>query len=183
MRVWFIPYGYLDSQRLVSQHNEVHGLTTVILKGDKWGSISDEFKHSVHFLETIHQRCVDELAVRARLAGREVANPHPSPYVTEYPGIHRTKAYKPTRAQLETDVKQLRAKWEAEGYFFGMGRLNLRQAEAQLGLPEARSWDSAQRVRIQTKAFVKDHKDELKAMGSQKRLWEKLQALGYKVED
>ena len=113
MRAWFLPYGYLDMQRLVSQHNEVHGLTTVILKGNKWGQISEQFRYSLHYLEHVHQKCVDELAARATRAGRS-PELHTTHY-PEFPGIHRSKDFKPTREDLHTDVTQLRSKWEAEG--------------------------------------------------------------------
>lgn len=179
MRVWFIPYAYLDSRRLVSQHNECHGLTTVILKGGKWGSIADQFKHSLHFLEEVHERCVVELGKRAERAGR-TQGPHTTAY-PEYPGIRRSRDFRPTREQLTRDVQQLREKWEGEGYHFGVGRIDLRQAERQVNLPEGRSWAECLAAKKVTNAFVRDHKEELKAMGTNLRLREKLSKLGYKL--
>lgn len=180
MRIWHIPYCYLDSQRLVSQHNEIHGLTTVILKGKTWGSISGQFKHSVPYMEAIHTRCVDELAKRAKLAGRTVA-PHTTDFPREYPGIHRSRQFKPTREDFMQDVQQLRAKWEAEGYNFGTGRLYLSKAEEQLGIEVKRTEAECREIQAQTKAFVKEHRAELKALGTEKRLWEKLLILGYQL--
>jgi len=176
LRVWFIPYGYLDGQRLVSQHNEVHGLTTVILNGKRWGSISDQFATSVDYLESIHQRCVDELALRAELSGRPVS-PHPSSF-KPYPPSFATTPFRLTKAMQRTDVEHLRAKWEAEGYFFGVGRLDLRVAESRLDMPLGRLVEDAALVRARTKAFVKANRPALKELGDV-RLWEKLQKLGY----
>jgi hypothetical protein len=176
MRIWLIPYSYLDQQRLLSQHNEIHGLSTVILKGGKWGSISDQFKESVHFMREIHERCVREMAIRAERQGK--ASSHTSPFIEidKIPPHHKTKDYKPTREELETDVKQLRAKWEREGYFFGIGRVDLRRAEKQLGLPEGRDPEDCYRQKARTRLIVKEHKDRLAKMGDL-RLGDKLDIL------
>lgn len=184
MRVWHLDYGYLDSRRLVSQHNEVHGLTTVILKGNRWGQVSEQFKYALDYLEKVHSRCVSELKIREDLKrGKPCPHGgtiHTSPY-PEYPGIRRSVGFKPTGADFVKDTKELRAKWEAEGYHFGTGRLDLRILERELGLPVGRDPKDCQAAKLRTNAFVREHRPQINAMGSGMRLWEKLRDLGYQM--
>ncbi len=176
MRIWFIPYCYLDSQRLQSQHLEVHSLLTVILKGKKWGRISDEFKHSCQNLLECHEKCVIEMEVRAAMKGRQSTHLTPIKTKDEIPLIHTSRPYKYSREQLINDVQQLRAKWEAEGYYFGVGRVDLRYVEKQLELPLGREWLDIVATRGLTRAFVRENREVMKTMGD-KRLAQKLEIL------
>lgn len=172
MRLWHLPYVYLDSQRLASQHYEAHGLLTVCLKGGRWGAIADQFRQSCDYIVACHDRAATELATRK---GASEAHPSPMP---EVPPDHRTVTYRPSREEKLTDVVQLRQKWEAEGYFFGMGRLDLRHAERQLGLEPGREWEACLRAKDRTRTFVTENRLRLKELGD-KRLGEKLKLLGY----
>jgi len=177
MRIWHIPYTYLDGQRLLSQHNEIHGLSTVILKGGQWGSISNEFKHSVDYMVMIHERCVQEMDDRKRTKGQIVCD-HNSPFhsLSSLKEEHRSHKYHPTQEQLTTDVKQLRDKWEAEGYYFGTGRAELNELELLYNLPLGPDKLQAEFRKEETRELVKKHKVALSKMGD-KRLGQKLTLL------
>lgn len=181
MRVWHIPYCYLDDKRLLAQHNEVHGLLTCILEGKQWGSITAEFKHSCQYLEEVHDRVVKELRIReVRRYPDRPERPHASPLRTDIPGLLKKSPYEPGRERLVRDVSQLRAKWEAEGYDFGVGRVDLRYAEEQLGLKQGRTWDSIVPLQAATRAFVKAHREELNKMKG--TLGAKLELLKFKED-
>jgi hypothetical protein len=176
MRIWHLPYSYLDGQRLLSQHTEVHGLGTCIAKGRQWGSITAQFADKTAYLTLTHEKCVAELAVRSGRDQDEYLATHPSPFDTTRfdPGSYHS--YRPTREDLTTDVLQLRDKWEKERYYFGMGRKDLRVAEGRLGLPPGRSPEDCLRLKTQCRETVRRHRTELKAMGDL-RLGQKLERL------
>jgi hypothetical protein len=150
MRVWFLDYGYLDDQRLLGQHNEVHGLTTCILTGQKWGTISDRFARAVQYLEYTHERCLQEF--QARQKGNHAS---PFPNLAELDPKFTSGEVTVTREDLIADVRSLREKWEAEGYYFGTGRLDLRIMEGEYGLPLGRSIEEAERLKQETREFLK----------------------------
>lgn len=153
MRIWYIPYGYLDYRRLASQHYEVHGLTTIILKDGNWGSIAEYHRQHGDYLMRTHEACVREMDRR-----KGEKRHHDTPLNPDI--LQRTEAFKPTRDQLIQDVTQLRSKWEMEGYLHGVGRLDLRKAEEQLGLPIGRELKECLVNQAQTKQIIKNNKGE-----------------------
>lgn len=160
MRVWHIPMKYLDDRRLTAQHNEIHGLTTCVMTGQKWGSVSEQFKGHLWYLRAVHESAVDEIRIRTMLKGR-FYHAHKSPY----PEVQDLgTAFTPSKDDLIKDVQNLRDKWAAEGYYFGTGRHCLTDLEKELGLPLGLSTIEAGSVRTETQHFVKKHRDTLNRM-------------------
>jgi hypothetical protein len=181
MRLWHLPYSYLDGQRLLSQHLEVHGLATCIATGRRWGRITDQFRDHAAYLALVHLRCVVELGYRAIEAGRthDLGNyigAHPTPLDLSTIPLERLQPYRPSRDEHVKDVEQLRAKWEREGYYFGTGPRDLRQAEVKYGLPPGRPQEQCDQLREQTRARVKANRARLREMGDL-RLADKLELL------
>lgn len=75
---------------------------------------------------------------------------------------HLTGTFKPKRSHLTTDVQQLRAKWEREGYYFGVGRKDLRHAEQQLGLPLGTCIERAAEIREETRELFHQHREHFR---------------------
>lgn len=162
MRTWFLPYGFLDGQRLRGQHNECHGLMTCVMQGTPWGSITRDLKGHEYFLAVVHQWILDE----SRLRG-PVAEVHPSPVKASFLEAFPREGYNPypiTNELLINDIKQLREKWEREQYYFGMGRLDLRLLEKHHDLPIGRSPASAARCQLAIRVYVKEHSKYLRTM-------------------
>jgi hypothetical protein len=176
LRLWHLPYSYLDQQRLLSQHLEVHGLATCIARGRNWGTITAQFKGRAGYLNRVHNKCVLELAIRKGSDPEDYIRDHTTPFDMERFELDQRRLYEPNMEDLRTDVEQLRAKWEREGYFFGTGRKDLRHAERQASLPEGRPKEECLELKAQTRKLVLDHKPVLKEMGDL-RLGEKLDRL------
>lgn len=177
MRLWHLPPSYLDRQRLQSQHYECEGLLTICASNRQWGSIAEQFRRSCHYIVKIHDGCAIEMGIRKGLT-KDILKSHITPITADkLDPFFRSVDYKPSRAEYETDVIQLRNKWEREGYFFGYGRNDLRILERRLGLPEGRDYDDAQEQSLRTRQIVKDHKDFLSSIKGDKRLGDKLDEL------
>ena len=168
MRVWFLPYVYLDRIRLQSQHYECHGLMTCLRDGRRWGSITDTFANKHHLVADAHDMAVKEMQERGSPAN------HKTPIPREY-----------TKAQCSAglgnqlpglvilDTIDLRDKWDKEGYYHGTGREDLRDLEKQLGMDPGIDPEEALEVRASTREFVKNRKDkwlELKKYTTAERL-------------
>lgn len=140
MRIWHIDPAYLDTRRLSAAHNEIHTCRSCIKKQKRWGTMVDPFFHAVPYLVDCHKRIVEEMAIRDPL--REavdlttILNTHPSPLEGSESEEERSENFVPTEDQLIKDVQDLRDKWEAEHYFYGVGRLDLRDWEREYHLVE-----------------------------------------------
>jgi hypothetical protein len=68
MRIWTVPYGELDDQRVLGQHREVHMLIGYVQKGYRWG---DPFHaglqltiDDLEYLWWVHELTVIEMSER-----------------------------------------------------------------------------------------------------------------------
>jgi len=51
MRIWYVPYGELDNQRVLGQHNEIHALYSLVVRdGGRWGGLTREDELYFHFV-------------------------------------------------------------------------------------------------------------------------------------
>lgn len=176
MRLWHIPVGYLDRQRLQSQHYECHGLFTVCVQGKKWGAISAQFEKAVDYIELVHDRCAIEMGIRKSETHPLLDHNTPIDWALAT-DEHISQSFKPSREDFTTDVIQLRAKWEREAYLFGIGRMDLRFLEQRLDLPIGRDTASCWAMKDATVSMKKQYKDELKAITGDKRFGDKLDEL------
>jgi hypothetical protein len=128
MRVWFIDPGFLDDKRLNAAHHEIHMMRTCILKGRRWGIYTELFKASLHTASEYHDQIVEEKIHRS---GSSTEHKTPFTY-QDQPGEFWTTQFSPKQSLIRQDVRDLRQKWEREGYFFGCGRLDLGPLETQL---------------------------------------------------
>lgn len=178
MRLWHIPVGYLDRQRLQSQHYEAHGLLTCCLEGRRWGAISAQFEKSCHYITLIHDRCAIEMGIRKGMT-ESILRSHSSPIeIPEGTDPEKTSIdYRPTLEEYKTDIIHLRNKWEREGYFFGIGRIDLSFLEKRVDLPVLRPVEECLELQKKTKMLRKEHQDFLKSIKGDKRLGDKLDEL------
>lgn len=159
MRVWYLDYAYLDTQRLRSQHYEAHGLIACVLKGKRWGTITAQFEKSAQALLHCHAKCVQELEQR----GTSSVHQTPVGLTKEQKKLHATQDFVVTTKMLVEDVLQLRQKWEREGYYFGTGRAELSQLEEALGINPGIRKEEAECRRVATVALVKENHDFFKS--------------------
>ena len=170
MRIWHIPPEYLDSKRLFAAHHEIHGLRTSVLKGTSWHHFRQFYYGKCDYFHYIHDSLVIEMRIRTNSAEE-----HKTPY-ERLPDEFYGEFYRPTNDDRLKDVTQLRQKWDREGYYFGTGRSDLRVMERMLGLVEGISPEVALEVKAQTREFVKEHREEINALGRM-TLGEKLEIL------
>jgi hypothetical protein len=102
MRIWQVPFGELDNQRVLGQHNEIHGLHTLIVKQRRpWGGLRREDEAYIHH---VHQLTLQEATFRP---GWTMGQNHQSelPWLTE-----ETELYHPARdtQRLLEEIKPLR---------------------------------------------------------------------------
>jgi len=73
MRIWHVPYGELDGQRVLGQHNEIHALWGLIVKyGNPWGGLSSDDQE---YLMHIHTLTVLEMNARGWNGHQTPLNP------------------------------------------------------------------------------------------------------------
>lgn len=178
MRLWHIPVGYLDRQRLQSQHFEAHGLLTCCLEGRQWGTISVQFEKSCHYICLIHDRCAIEMGIRKGMTEGILRNHETPIWIPERTDPERTSVnYRPTFEEYRTDIIHLRNKWEREGYFFGVGRIDLAFLEERVGLSVLRPLSECLEMQAKTKELRKEHAEFLKSIKGDKRLGDRLDEL------
>lgn len=178
MRIWYIPYGYLDSQRLTSQHYESTGMITICLGDKKWGVIADKFRRSVHYIVASHDKAAVEMGIRRGETSDILLNHSTPVFIPEGTDpIYTSEPFRPTKEDLTIDIIQLRNKWEREGYYFGTGRCDLAFLEQRVGLKSFRTPEEALDLKAQTRELLKKHKDFIKTIKGDKRTGDKLDAL------
>lgn len=152
MRVWHIPFQYMDTQRIVAQHREIHGLLTCAKNGTNWGGLLTRYHDQLGYWKEVHDACVAELALR------KDSGPHPTPYdLSEFPTI-RQETYAPTKDELIRDVTHLRQKWEDEGYYHGVGRIDITGYECDLGMEPGRDFADCYHQRDLTREWCRHNK-------------------------
>lgn len=158
MRVWYLDYGFLDPRRLASQHYEAHGLITVCLNPEKrWGAISEEFRKSVPALIEAHNKAAAEMCLRK---GTPLSEHKTWPIsIQDIPDENKSIVLKITHEMVAQDVLSLRSKFEREGYFNGMGRLDLSEVEKEFNLPLGLDAEQAAEKRKATKAIILENKE------------------------
>lgn len=149
MRVWHLAPAYLDDQRLRAAHREIHKIAEIILAGarSRWYHVNF-FRDKTNYLCYVHSRLEYELTRRNQ--GHEIT-PFPlDPW--------HMNEWEPSAADLRKDVIDLRAKWEREEYYFGIGRVNLAQAERSwCNLPVGPSHEWVAHKRELTKELRRQH--------------------------
>lgn len=186
MRVWFIDPSYLDGQRLIAAHNEIHICNSCVYRGREWGQ-TRILKYYMQWVSGVHNLIVQEMGERARVAGR-ILN-HTTPFdVTGLPEEFLNDGFTPTEEMLRRDVEHLRQKWVSEAYFNGVGRRDLRELEQQYGMAVGLDPEQAERQRELTRDFVRENKlwfDEFRRKKPKSRMQDRILAIlrerGYEV--
>jgi len=166
MRLWHIDPAYLDSKRVGAQNNECHGLLTCILKGQQWGAISEQFKTCIGYIKIVHDNIATEMGIRKGLSPTDALLQHPSQMWLEgIPPRFLMRQYCVSVAEFVTDVQQLRAKWDREGYYYGVGRKDLRELERRYNLPEGPSVEECARTQAYTRLFWETYRKQAPTKG------------------
>jgi hypothetical protein len=165
MRVWFIDPGFLDDKRLNAGHHEIHMMRTCILKGRRWGIYTELFKESLQTAATFHDRLVEEKRKR-----KNPTSEHATPFTwQDQAASFWQREYTPTRELIVQDVRDLRQKWENEGYFFGTGRMDLAILERELGMIPGPGFMEGLLLKQQTRKLIGvTHKDWFKQYRAKK---------------
>lgn len=184
MRVWHISPAYLDQKRLVAAHREIHMLLTCVLRGQRWGP-TEILKHSLQYAKHIHDITVMELFRRAkgRAAVLEIEESevpvHPTPFeIPVDPDLVKT-LFEPSRDHFIQDIQDLRNKWDRELYYYGTGRLDLRDLEKEYGLKNGVSPSDAEKLKSAIHCEVKNHREwfnEYRSSYPKSRMQDRIQA-------
>lgn len=158
MRVWHLGPSYIDDRRLLAVNTELHTLLSCIRSGSTaWAGVVSKYCKSVHYLKACHDSAARELELRAW--NRGVEEPvHPSPFIISdlSPDLISTDLVI-SNEDLRKDVVDIRAKWNREGYFYGMGRISLHELEIQLGIPPGITSGQAEKKKEEIRQLVKTH--------------------------
>lgn len=166
MRLWHIDPAYLDNKRLAAQNNECHGLLTCILKGQRWGQITEQFKHSIQYIKYVHDNVARELFIRYSKDEPEMEHQSPMEFSSNISMSFMSEHFSPSKDDYKNDILQLRGKWAREGYYYGTGRYDLRQLEVLYGLrpgPVEVEWKLQQEM---TRAFWSLHRKQAPKKGT-----------------
>ncbi len=118
VRVWLVGPEYLDDQRLLGEHLEIHLIIGAIAKrhkGKKGGWVSHpettRYENRVKALLKRHKKLVEEMKKRGWNAGKI----HKTPLPTK--GIPKSafKDFKPTKQMILKDISDLKKRWKKEG--------------------------------------------------------------------
>ena len=83
MRIWLVPFGELDDQRLLGQHQELHAIWGALQRGNPWGKLQPHLHGG--YLHSLHDAVVREMLERH-------FNHHtPFPDYGMMPGVHTVK--------------------------------------------------------------------------------------------
>jgi len=174
MRIWFIPPAYLDNKRLNAAHHEIHTCLSCIRSGTRWGSMTDPFVHSIHYLKKNHDDLVQEIVTRQGDTQffdlTTLLDTHPSPFEGPRNDEEQSVEFIPTTAQIKKDIHDLRNKWEAEWYYYGWGSTLLEDLECAYDIPMGRGSLDAQNRRDTIKRTIKNFSLWFKAF---QKVWPK----------
>jgi hypothetical protein len=118
VRIWHVPPAYLDNQRLLGEHLELHiiaGAIAKIHRKQKGGYTrhpeTRKYSERAAFLLKRHGALVKEMRLRGWKAGRE----HKTP--VSLAGIPRSALchYRVTRDLIRKDIADLKKRWKREG--------------------------------------------------------------------
>lgn len=159
MRVWHIHPGYLDSQRLRAVNNELHGIFSCITTtSNAWSALQREYGKSLHYLKKCHDEAMSESILRSSMKDGTTRD-HPSKFEIDHlnPVLYSVE-YNPSRDQICKDIIDLRAKWDRERYYHGVGRLSLQVLEIQYRISNpGPGLDAAEILREETRTLVKEN--------------------------
>jgi len=178
MRIWLINPAFLDDKRLGAAHHEIHAFLTCVRTGRTWGNTTRDLKSHLEYTQRVHDQIVWELTQRKNLregkegetlqdnyfAGRHSVSDHATPYNIEGITVPQDpEPFQPNRDLIRKDITDLREKWEAEGYYYGIGRLSLRVLETRFDLPVGKAQLEAGLEQTKTRLILKIHKTKLTA--------------------
>ncbi len=118
VRVWHVAPEYLDNQRLLGEHLEIHIIIGAIAKrhqGKKGGYVNHpetiKYGNKVKFLLKRHASLIKEMKKRGWKAGKI----HKTPLPTK--GIPKSamKGFTPTRQMILKDISDLKKRWKKKG--------------------------------------------------------------------
>ena len=116
------------------------------------------------------------IEIRLRKMGSFHSATHKTPMEVDTTQIY----FSPSRDDIRKDIIDLRSKWEKEGYYFGVGRTDLRVAEAAYDVAPGRPVEECLAIRESTRALIREHHDRFQRM--QGNMGERLTALGLYLE-
>jgi hypothetical protein len=184
MRIWHIEPAYLDYKRQVSLHREVHIFHTVATNGKTWGRYPACINYSLDYVKMVHDATVAAICVRDPMrhahSPEKLIQLHPTPF--ELPPDYEIYSYTPTTQDIENDITQLRTKWEAEGYYFGVGTIDLCQLESKYGLPVGIDMFEAVGAEARTHNLIKTYQhwfNTYRQLFPRSRLQDRLQVFLY----
>ena len=127
VRVWHVKPEYLDNQRLLGEHLEIHVIIGAVVKRHlkrKGGYVNHpetiKYENKIKFLLKRHTAIVSEMRKRGWKSGRIHETPLP---ITKIPKSSM-KDFKPTKQMILHDISDLKQRWKKEGK--KGGRLTLR---------------------------------------------------------
>src|SRR5689334_2028065 len=111
MRIWYVPFGELDNQRVLGQHNEVHALHTLIVKMRRpWGGLTYEDED---YLRMVHRWSVEEM-VRRGIHGHQSTFYYHEPIVQWDDTVRHLDTVTPMDQRQATDRWHLWLRWGGE---------------------------------------------------------------------
>ncbi len=118
VRIWHVPPAYLDNQRLLGEHLELHIIVNAIAKihtgvkgGYKNHPETRKYANRVAFLLKRHDALVGEMRLRGWKAGREHRTPVPMKGIPRVALCH----YRVTKGLVRHDIADLKRRWKREG--------------------------------------------------------------------
>lgn len=174
-RVWHLPVEFLDDRRLHAFHQELHGIADALVRDVEYKDVAEAFRGRMPYLCVRHDEAALELLRRIDRNQNSVAS-HTSNFVkyNKVPG----DTLIPTDAVVAEDVSLLRSRWEAEGYFFGVGYKDLCELEHKLGLPLGRDIAATAVQRNNTRKFV--HQNRVALGRASGPLAKRLESVGWR---
>ncbi len=127
VRVWHVKPEYLDNQRLLGEHLEIHVIIGAITKrhqNKKGGYVNHpetkKYENKVRFLLKRHQALIHEMKKRGWNTGKI----HKTPLPTENIPKKAFKDFKPNKKMILKDISDLRTRWKKEGKKGGRIKIN-----------------------------------------------------------
>ena len=105
MRIWTVPFGELDNQRVLGQHVEIHMLWSLITKHHRKFMGWEDPHYRLHLWE-VHKRIVEEMKIR----GMQHHTPIEFPSY-EYMLFPPQKRVPPTEESRRKDRQDLIERW------------------------------------------------------------------------
>jgi hypothetical protein len=133
VRIWHVPPAYLDNQRLLGEHLELHIILSAIskLQQKRKGGYTRhpetiKYSNRVSFLLRRHDSLVREMRLRGWKSGEK----HLTPPKTAGIPPSALRHYRVTKELIRKDIADLKQRWKREGK--KGGRLPINQLEKSL---------------------------------------------------